>query len=151
MRRGGQPIVARLRRPERRRSAALTVTLVLALLGGPAISALRNECDLCPPTCPMHQHHEAADTTSGPRLGCHAGAAGTAHRQPPTHERGAAVGRATCGNHGVVSATALPPMILPATGPQLTTPVAGAARLRDTAQLDRQADPPDTPPPIRTA
>lgn len=135
-----------------RRYGGLLITLALALLGAPAWSALRNECDLCPPTCPMHRNHGAAPQAHAGHLNCHATPTGGAPVHPSTaHELGPSVRCATCGNHGIVPAAELPPMLLPATP---AIPVVMAASLRpplNTAPRERVADPPDTPPPIGAA
>ncbi len=66
-------------------------------------------------------------------------------------ERGPFVSRASCGNHGVVPATVLPPMLLPAALPQMAVAAVRSDPLVSTARHDRLTDPPDTPPPIRAA
>lgn len=132
-----------------RRDAVLVIALVLALLGAPAVSALRSECDLCPPDCPMHQHHNGAP---GSHLGCHAGgalAARLGQHGAPTH--GPLLACATCGNHTLLPGTVLPPMILPSTLPPSTYVAAGVARFAEAALNSRVVDPPDTPPPIVAA
>lgn len=129
----------------RGRAAARAVTLVLALLGAPASSALRSECDLCPRTCPMHQRRDAI--AERPRLNCH----GSAQHSPARTHPGERIARPPCGNHGIVSATALPPIIL-ARAPRyrvvlVTAPAPHAAF----AAPQRLAEPPETPPPILPA
>jgi hypothetical protein len=143
--------------PARCRSAGLAVTLVLALIGAPASSAWRNACDLCPPSCPMHQHRDDAAAEAAPRMKCHGAPAGSAlHETQEEQRRGAngrgpSVARPPCGNHGAVSATVLPPMILPSAAPRLIVAGAERAPLSSTATHRRLADPPDTPPPILAA
>jgi hypothetical protein len=124
------------------------VVPILALIGAPAWSALRNECDLCPRTCPMHQHGEPA-ASAGHHLGCHAASAHDRHaHQNAAPYRGPAVTRASCGNHGILPATVLPTVLLPAPHglPRL---LARATSVRiDPRRPDRLLEPPDTPPPI---
>ena len=128
----------------------LVVALVLALIGAPAWSALRNECDLCPRTCPMHRDSDPAHA-SNQHLGCHSAPAGAQHRHALPHGGKPAVSRAACGNHGVLPATVLPPVILPAVH-GLPTLVAQQSPSRlESTRPDRLADPPDTPPPIVAA
>ena len=133
------------------RSATLTVLLVLALIGAPATSALRNECSICPRTCPMHHAREAAEAAR-PQLNCHAAPAGAAHHhRPSAHTRGPAFGRATCGTHAVVAAIVLPPVILPAARPLPILTATQSAPRPDRTWQARLTDPPDTPPPIAAA
>jgi hypothetical protein len=139
------------------RSIGLALTVVLALIGAPAVSAVRNECNLCPRTCPMHRH-AGEPKESTPRLKCH-GASGGGHHgaeQEPhaegtTQHHGPTLARAACGNHSIMPATALPPMILPAALARTFVPVIEPASLRDPTWRGRLADPPDTPPPIAAA
>jgi hypothetical protein len=131
------------------RALAWVLTLIVALVGAPATSALRNECELCPRTCPMHQQRQPAPGTHS-HLGCHAVQSG-AHAKRPERQRGPAVTRPACSTHGVISAVVLPPVILPATRtlprPALTR---AAPQLRLAARA-RLVDPPDTRPPIGAA
>lgn len=133
------------------RSATLTVLLVLALIGAPATSALRNECSICPRTCPMHHAREEAEAAR-PRLNCHAAPAGAAHRHRPSeHTRGPAFGRANCGTHGLAAAIVLPPVVLQAVRPMPILVATRAAPWPDLTWQARLSDPPDTPPPIAAA
>lgn len=59
--------------------------------------------------------------------------------------------RVTCGNHGVVPATVLPPMLLPAAHARPVVVAARSGPPPNTAPRDQLADPPDTPPPIDAA
>jgi hypothetical protein len=136
------------------RSIGLAVTLIAALIGGPASSALRNQCDLCPRQCPMHRDRDHGDAATGRPLNCHMAPAGAGHHRHAEHQqapRGPSVTRATCGNHGVVPATVLPPMILPAALQHLVVPAVQRAQFCDDARRGRAAEPPDTPPPIDAA
>ena len=137
----------------RQRSIGLVLTVVLALVGAPAVSAVRNQCNVCPRTCPMHHDDASPQPGKAQHLKCHAAPAASAqHEHPPVkHARGSALGRATCGNHGIMPATVLPPMILPAAQPRVIVAMAGAAPLSDPTRCGRLADPPDTPPPITVA
>jgi hypothetical protein len=146
-----RPPRAYLQRLRARSHAASSVRLVfillLALVAAPPWSVLDNQCGLCPPTCPMHQHHTGPRDPRASHLGCHRSPASADH-----HDRGPAhrpiVACATCGGHAQLSATMLPPMILPTAHPQaVVLVVERALRLAD-AQHDRLADTPDTPPPI---
>lgn len=138
------------------RAAALVITLVLALIGAPATSALRNECELCPRTCPMHRDH-AAGAETGHKMHCHA-AQGT---QLGTHHHGSqaraaqahcpSFARPNCGNHGTVPATVLPPVVLSAALLHWVVPTVQRAPVTDGGANGRSADPPDTPPPIDAA
>jgi hypothetical protein len=133
----------------RRHDAGLVIVLAIALLGAPAVSALRNECNLCPPDCPMHQHHNGVP---GSHLGCHGGGALTARLGQlgaPTH--GPLLACATCGNHGLLPGTVLPPMIMPAAQALSAYAAAGAVRFGDGGLNSRAVNPPDTPPPIGAA
>src|SRR5262249_27485876 len=133
-----------------RRDAGLVIVLVLALLGTSTVGLLHNECDLCPPGCPMHQHD---GQQPGSRLGCHGGGGALAARfnQHSAPHHGPSVRCATCGNHGIVSAITLPPMLLPSVQPLSTLAAVRAARFAVAAPYSRVIDPPDTPPPIGTA
>jgi hypothetical protein len=135
----------------RRRSVGFVLTLVLALVGAPAWSALRNTCDICPRSCPMHEHGRQGASKATAHMKCHGAPAGHAEDQPSTTGRSPAVTRATCGNHGVMASTVLPPMLLPAALPRLAVPAAQRAALSITTGHARNADPPDTPPPIVAA
>lgn len=136
----------------RQRSLGLVLTVVLALVGAPAVSAVRNECNVCPRTCPMHHEDASPQPAKGPHLRCHAAPAASAHEQPPVkHAGGPALGRATCGNHGIMPATVLPPMILPAAQARVFVAVVEAAPPSNPTRGGRLADPPDTPPPIAVA
>lgn len=137
----------------RQRSLGLVLTVVLALVGAPAVSAVRNQCNVCPRTCPMHHVDASPQPAKAAHLKCHAPAAASEHQQhiPVKHARGPALGRATCGNHGIMPATVLPPMILPAAQPRLIVAMADAPPLSNPAHCGRLADPPDTPPPITVA
>jgi hypothetical protein len=136
----------------RQRRVGLVLTVALALVSAPAVSAVRNQCNVCPRTCPMHHEDASPHPVKAPRLKCHAAPAASAHEHPPVkHARGPALGRATCGNHGIMSATVLPPMILPAAQPRVMVAVVDAAPPPDPTGRGRLADPPDTPPPIAVA
>lgn len=145
----------RARCAAQRRSIGLVFTLIFALIGAPATSALRHQCDLCPRQCPMHQDRDHGSAKGRP-LDCHLGPAGTSHdhqraQQKQARSKGPSVARATCGNHGVVPATVLPPMILPAVLQQLVIPAVQRAPFWHVARQGRAAEPPDTPPPIDAA
>lgn len=137
-------------RPPRRLSAgtiALVLLLQLGLITAPAWSALRNECDLCPPTCPMHHPAAKAAKPANPHMHCH-GTAKAAH--PHGSELGPApakMARPPCGNHGVTTATVLPPVILTAAPVQHVVTLGAAAPPIQPQRCGRLADPPDTPPP----
>src|SRR5262245_61637034 len=135
----------------RRRSVGFVLTLVLALVGAPSWSALRNTCDLWPRACPTHAPRTLGAAKATAHMKCHGAPAGHAEDQPSTTGRNPAVTRATCGNHGVMVSTALPPMLLPAALPRLPVPAAQRALLPITAGYARSAAPPDTPPPIVAA
>jgi hypothetical protein len=127
------------------------VVLALVLLGAPVVSALHNECDLCSPNCPMH-HHQGTPNGSASHLGCHHAAASAArfgHSTPQAN--GPTVACATCGNHGLLSATGLPPMILPVASTLPTFDAPRPARVLLAGLNGRGSDPPDTPPPIGAA
>ena len=68
-----------------------------------------------------------------------------------TQSRGLSIARAACGNHGLMPATVLPPMLLPAAQPRLIVPVGDSAPSAVATLSGRLAEPPDTPPPIRAA
>lgn len=70
-------------------------------------------------------------------------------RGTPTH--GPSLACATCGNHGLIPGTVLPPMIMPAAQPPSAYAAAGAARFDDAGLNSRVVDPPDTPPPVGAA
>jgi hypothetical protein len=138
--------------PRRTQRLSVVLGVVFALIGAPASSALRNECDLCPRTCPMHQQRARAAHGAAPHLGCHGAPAGTSrHAHHNAHGSGPSVSRAACGNHGIVPATVLPPMILPAALGHAVVAAARSAPLPSPGRPGRQADPPDTPPPIGAA
>ena len=128
----------------------LIIALVLALVGAPAWSALRNECDLCPRTCPMHRDSDRQHAPNS-HLGCHAVPAGTQQHHAVPHGGRPALARAACGNHGVLPATVLPPVILPAMQGLPTLVAQHSPSRLDPSRPDRLADPPDTPPPIAAA
>jgi hypothetical protein len=154
VRRTGRP--QRLAAAARQRSAALVLTLVLALIGAPATSALRNECELCPRTCPMHRNHDTG-AESGQKMHCHPAQGaqlGQPHHasQPLTKQaRCPSFGRPNCGNHGTIPATVLPPVVLSAALMHWVIPTAQRAPVTDSGDHGRAADPPDTPPPIAAA
>jgi hypothetical protein len=131
------------------RTLAWVLTLIAALVGAPATSALRNECELCPRTCPMHHPQKPAPSTHS-HLGCHAVQSG-AHATRPEHPRGPAVTRPACSTHGVVSAVVLPPVILSAVRTLPRPALTRAAPRPDLTARGRQVDPPDTRPPIGAA
>ena len=142
----------RARAIARQRSTGLVLTVVLALVGAPAVSAVRNQCNLCPDTCPMHREVSSPQPGKSPHLKCHAAPAPSAHEAPPNRQvRGPALSRPTCGNHGIMAVTVQPPMILPAAQPRVVVAVADSAPLSDPTSCGRSADPPDTPPPIAVA
>jgi hypothetical protein len=138
---------------QRLQSLAAVLTLISALIGAPAISAVRNECNLCPTSCPMHQHPDDGHAKAAPPMKCHgAKSHGDEDRHTaPGQPRGLSIARAACGNHGLMPATALPPMLLPAVQPRLIVPVADTAPAAIATLSGRLAEPPDTPPPIRAA
>jgi hypothetical protein len=147
------PLLARLRpRSGDSRLNSVVIALVVALVGAPAWGAARNECDLCPSTCPMHQHRSGDTPAPSGHLGCHGHApGGSTHRASTAGERGPSVSCATCGHHGVFPATVLPPVILPTALALAFSKAVHAAPLPPIPQHDRLADPPDTPPPISAA
>src|SRR5438045_1909370 len=102
MARAKSSLLQRMRPDARLRAHATAVVLtgVLSLIAAPGWSALRNECDLCPPTCPMH-HHANATEDDAPHLRCH-GAPHGAH-SAPANRLVPRVDRPPCGNHGVTS------------------------------------------------
>jgi hypothetical protein len=147
-----QPLLQRIRARSRAQQRALGVVclLVFALIGAPASNALRHECDLCPRTCPMHlarDHHGGAG-----HMGCHGVAAAPGHDHGSTAPpHGVSVTRASCGNHAILPATVLPPMILPTVQLVAVATTVNKAPQLITAHCGRSADPPDTPPPIDAA
>jgi hypothetical protein len=144
------PLLMRLRprAGAHRRLVALTLVVLLATVAAPAWSAMRNECDLCPPSCPMHHH--GSSPAGANHLHCHGAGTGAAQAQriPSGHSL---MSRTTCGNHALVSATVLPPAIL--TAAPAYDAVLVESEPSTTAQLvtARGIEPPDTPPPIPNA
>jgi len=124
--------------------------LVLALIGAPAWAALRNECDLCPRTCPMHRQSDGPHSAHQ-HLGCHAASSADHQHRAGSRDGRPAVTRATCGNHGVLPATVLPPVILQAVQGLPSLVAQHSPSRLDSTPPDRLADPPDTPPPIAAA
>ncbi len=116
--------------------------LVLALLFAPDLSALRSECDLCPPDCPMH--HQGG-SQNGPHLGCHHGAS---HGQRHMPDGRPALACANCGNHGLLADGALPPMLLAPRCAVARYDAVPAGRMPDAIWSGRGFDRPETPPPI---
>ena len=137
-------------RPRLRASlTALVLMLVVGLIAAPAWSALRNDCSLCPPTCPMH-HPRKKPAAASPHLNCHGVAKAAHHHADEQKSQVPKVGRPPCGNHGV-SANILPPVILTARPLARVTPIDQSVPPLGACWSNRLADPPDTPPPITTA
>ena len=133
-------------------SARLVIILVIALVAAPAWSALRNECGLCPPTCPMHQPHAGTQETHASHLGCHGSTASAGHHdRRAAHDHLPSVACATCGHHSQPPGTVLPPMILPTAHAQSVLLVVERAPRVSIAPHHRLTEPPDTPPPIVAA
>jgi hypothetical protein len=126
--------------------AGLVVALVFALLAAPAVNALRSECDLCPPDCPMH--HGATQNGPAAHLGCHHSATHSPHPSEPSDKP--VLGCASCGNHSLLPGSVLPPMLLPDGCAIFRYETVGTACIPDGALNSRGVDPPDTPPPIST-
>ena len=131
----------------------MACVVALALVSAPLPQALRGECDLCPPTCPMHRHHESGEPAhQGAHAAmpkCHGAPAAAAHHGDSS--KGPRVTRPPCGNHAVISGRAVPPMILPDALPQQVVTLAERNPSVDLSPHARLADPPDTRPPIRFA
>ena len=145
--RAGTPPPARRRGAQQHR--ALIASLVLALIGAPALSALPDECTLCPRTCPMHQHGSGA--AAAPHATCHMAATQSAPHAHNTSDRGPALTCAACGKHGGSAATVLPQVLL-TVRQRLPYPVStDAAPAPEAFGYARASDPPDTPPPITAA
>ena len=98
----------------------------------------------------MHRDSDRAQAANQ-HLGCHSGPAGAQHHHTIPHGGRPAVTRAACGNHGVLPATVLPPVILPAVQGLPTLVAQHSPSRLDPTRPDRLADPPDTPPPIDAA
>ena len=129
-----------------RRAASAGAILAVVLICAPLPRALRAECDLCPPTCPMHHHHtHAADPGMSPR--CH----GAPNARSADTGRDPRVTRPPCGNHAAVAGLVVPPMILPSALPAPVVDGAARGPLADLAAHARLSEPPDTPPPILSA
>ncbi|MDX2170156.1 MAG: hypothetical protein SF182_24000 [Deltaproteobacteria bacterium] len=130
-----------------RRSIALAVLLALALFTAPMRVALRSECDLCPPDCPMHRaEHGHGEAPAGASMKCHNAPA--AKVADATHGKLPRLSRPPCGTHGAMQGLALAPVILPdavawRVMPDVRRTLAPAAQPHA-----RGVDPPDTPPPI---
>jgi hypothetical protein len=124
--------------------------LVFGLIAAPAWSALRNDCNLCPPTCPMHHPGKKAAAAS-PHLHCHGVAKSVHDHADEQASQVPKVVRPPCGNHGVSPANVLPPVILTARPLQRVTPIDQSVPPLGACWSNRVADPPDTPPPIPTA
>ncbi len=134
----------------RTRMTALVLVVVFGLIAAPAWSALRNECDLCPPTCPMH-HAGNTSAPASPHLHCHGAQNSTSHHAAERAPTVPKVARPPCGNHGVTSATILPPVILATVPIQRVTLLDHSAPPIRTHSCTRLTEPPDTPPPIAAA
>ena len=132
-----------------REAVGVVCIVVFALIGAPASSALRNECDLCPRTCPMHLARDAGGAPA--HLGCHGNSAVPHAGHGTPHRHGRSVTRPTCGNHALLPATVLPPVILPSAELAAVADDVCSAPSMVTARHGRLVDPPDTPPPITAA
>jgi hypothetical protein len=131
-----------------RRAAALAVLLALALLTAPMRVALRDECDLCPPDCPMHRvEHGRGDEHGGAaKMKCHnAPAAKTADA---SHGKLPRLSRPPCGTHGATQGLALAPVILPDAVAWQVVPDTQRSVPQHARPHSRGVEPPDTPPPI---
>jgi len=134
----------------RARMTALVFVLAFGLIAAPAWSALRNECDLCPPTCPMHHRGDAA-AGANPHLHCHGAQSAAPHHAAAHASPLPKVDRPPCGNHGVTPAAILPPVILTSVALQRFVLLDDSAPPIEARACPRLADPPDTPPPIAPA
>jgi hypothetical protein len=119
-----------------RRIVAFVTALTIALPAGALAQALgHGECHACPPTCPMHRPGK-------PR--CHDGA----HAKAPDPSPGCKLAQRGCGQHGGDRAFELPPAVLPPSELVLETTPTAAPPPTSTLVRGRNADPPDTPPPV---
>lgn len=129
----------------RDRYALVALALVAALIGAPASRVARNQCDLCPPTCPMH-HPEHVQPS---KPSCHGVEVAAAHHGAERAHTGApALSRPPCRDAGGTVGSAPSPMML-TTVPHAWHPSEpDGLRGTDAAAPDRAADPPESPPPI---
>ena len=119
-----------------RRIVALVTALTVAVPAGALAQALgHGECHSCPPTCPMHR-------PGTPR--CHEGMQAKA----PDRSPGCKLAQRGCGQHGGDRAFELPPAVLPPSELVLEARPTAAPPLASTLPSGRNADPPDTPPPV---
>lgn len=142
-----------------RRAVSLAVTLAVALLTAPLTGALGRDCQLCPPTCPMHAVHQPRGESPAPhdhatvakKPTCHGVPAAQQAEQARADRHGLRLTRPPCGNHTAVAGVAVAPMILPGALPWRVVERVEPA-LRDARdRRDRLSEPPDTPPPILAA
>jgi len=142
-----------------RRAVSLAVTLAIALLTAPLTAAWSRDCQLCPPTCPMHAARAPRDTSTAPhghatvaaKPTCHGVPAAQHAEQARADRHGIRLTRPPCGNHGAVAAVAVAPMILPGALPWRVVERIESASLDVRDVCDRLSEPPDTPPPILAA
>ena len=119
-----------------RRVVALITALTIIAPAGVIAQALgHGECHSCPPTCPMHQ-------PSKPR--CHEGG----QPKAPDRSPGCKLSQRGCGQHGGERAFELPPAVLPPSELVLEVAPIVAPPLAPTLVPGRNADPPETPPPV---
>jgi hypothetical protein len=134
-----------------RRWAATACLLAFSLIVAPWPRALRVECEICPPKCPMHEGRGAPedghpDAPMAAPMKCHgAPAAAASHGDTG---KGPKLSRPSCGSHSGVAAPGVPPMILPPALPVDTIAAAGLRPSRSSALHQRATTPPETPPPI---
>jgi hypothetical protein len=120
-----------------RRTVALVTALAIAAPAGAIAQALgHGECHSCPPTCAMHQPGK-------PR--CHEGV-----QQPKAPDRspGCKLSQRGCGQHGGERAFELPPAVMPPSELALEAAPMIARAPAPTLVVGRNADPPETPPPV---
>jgi hypothetical protein len=118
-----------------RRVVALVTVLAIAVPVGAVAQAMgHGECHSCPPTCPMHQPGK-------PR--CHNGAPNAPDRSP-----GCQLSRRGCGQHDSEREFELPPGVLPPSDLVLERAITPASPPKASRVRGRNADQPETPPPV---
>jgi hypothetical protein len=120
-----------------RRVVALVTGLTIVIPVGAVAEAVgHGACHSCPPTCPMHQPGK-------PR--CHEG---TQQPKAPERSPGCKLSQRGCGQHGGERAFELPPAVIAPSELALKAVPMVARSPAATLVAGRNADPPETPPPV---
>jgi len=134
-----------MRRGTDRLKGSCGLTVVLALLLAPMTAIVRPACDHCPPDCPMHANAHGAST----KRGCHESGSSAKVGQHCQTKTGFM--RPGCGHARVTAPIAIARAVLPERNLTWVAPVRFALTEHAPAMFVRDADPPESPPPIVSA